>query len=108
MNKSLDQEWENYYNNLSPTQKNEWNEYYKSIVPLKLNLPSLLPEVKYLSCAQCTTEINKIYEQLTIIHNLPLINNKKSTEYMHETLELLRQRCIQMHWRMIDINSKKI
>ena len=106
MSKSLNPEWENYYNNLSPAQQKEWNEYYKNIIPLKSNLPAPISEIKYLDYAQCTTEVNKIYEQLTIIHNLPIINNKKPSEYMHETLELLKQRCIQLHWRMIDINSK--
>jgi hypothetical protein len=69
----------------------------------KSKLPKKLKLSKDMSFDECQKEILKLKNQFCTIHNLPKVDGKTSLEYMHETLEAMRNRCIELHWRSIEI-----
>lgn len=104
---SSDAEWQAYYESMTPAQRAEWEEGYKAIQPLVSKIPPVLAPVQYLSREQCTAEGDRIRKQFVVLHDLPKMDGKKPDEYMHETLELLRQRCVALHWRLIQLDMEK-
>ena len=69
----------------------------------KSKLPKKLKLTKDMSFDECHQEILKLKTQFCVIHNLPKVDGKTSIEYMHETLEVMRNRCIELHWRSIEL-----
>ena len=69
-------------------------------------LPRRLIPAKYMTLEQTKIELDKIRQQFIVIHNMPKIGDKNPLEYMHESLEGLRSRCIELHWRSCELMSK--
>lgn len=67
----------------------------------------VLPSVAAYTLDQCKTELNRIQKQFCVIHSLEKIDGATPLEYMREALHFLRQRCIELHWRQIDIIKAK-
>jgi hypothetical protein len=100
-------EWDEYYARMTPAQKAEWKAGYDAIKPLVSKIPPVLGDVKYMSWDQCMAEGARLRKQLVIIHDLPKKDGISADEYMYEVLELMRARCIALHWRMIDLNIER-
>lgn len=75
--------------------------------PPKSKLPKRLIPVQYMTLQQVDEEFNKIKQQFIIIHDLPKRDGLTPMEYMHETLEGLRSRCIELNWRSIELMKVK-
>ena len=69
----------------------------KSKLPKKLKLSNVM------AFDECQKEILKLKNQFCVIHELPKVDGKTSLEYMHETLESMRNRCIELNWRSIEL-----
>lgn len=69
----------------------------------KSKLPKRLIPAEFMSITQIEIELNKIQQQFIIIHDLPKIGDATPMEYMHESLEGLRNRCIELHWQRIEL-----
>lgn len=67
----------------------------------KSKLSKRLKLAENLSFGEISEELLKIKQQFCIIHELPKVDGKSANEYMHETLEGLRNRCIDLHWQSI-------
>lgn len=79
----------------------------KEIEPLETNLTPVQKSAEHLSWVEARSELERINFQFRILHDLPKVDGKKPTEYMLETFEGLRRRCIAIHWRCIDIQVKR-
>jgi hypothetical protein len=66
----------------------------------------LLP-TKSMTAEMVAVELSKIQQQFIIIHDMPKIGDRTPIEYMHESLEGLRSRCIELHWRSIELVKTK-
>lgn len=71
--------------------------------PNKSKLPRRLIPVQYMNKRQIDEELNKIRQQFIVIHDLPKMDGLNPMEYMHESLEGLRNRCIELNWRSIEL-----
>lgn len=100
--------WQEYYDKLTPAQRAEWKEQYDSIEPLVSKLSPVLSPVEYLTDEQCIAEVARISKQFVVLHNLPKVDGIKADVYMRETFELLRQRCVALHWRQINFAQLKL
>lgn len=75
--------------------------------PPKSKLPKRLIPAQFMSYDQIRVELVKIKQQLIIIHDLHKRDGLTPIEYMHETLEGLRSRCIELHWQQIELIKRK-
>ena len=69
----------------------------------KSKLSKRLKNPENLSFEEIRAELLKIKQQLCIIHELLKVDGKSANEYMHEALEGLRSRCIDLHWQSISL-----
>jgi hypothetical protein len=73
----------------------------------KSKLPKRLKEVENLTFGEISAELVRTKNQFCIIHDLPKVDGKSPSEYMHEALEGLRSRCIALHWQSICLLKAK-
>ena len=77
--------------------------------PSKLlsKLPKRLIPTEFMTAEMIAGELSKIQQQFIIIHDMPKIGDRTPIEYMHESLEGLRTRCVELHWRSIELLKAK-
>jgi hypothetical protein len=66
-----------------------------------------IPPVSSVSMEHCRSELERLQKQFIVLHDLPKIDGISATEYMRETFDVLRQRCIDLHWRQCSLLQQK-
>lgn len=68
-------------------------------------IPPRIKPVELLSWKETTDELTRIQKQFCVIHDLPKQDGAPPAEYMRETLEGLRERCIALNWHRISLTQ---
>lgn len=63
--------------------------------------------VDKLSWNETVIELDKVFYQFKVVHDLPELDKIKPNEYMEAALEGIRKRAIEIHWRRIEIIKRK-
>ena len=61
-----------------------------------------------LTWEQTTKELKNVSDQIKIIHSLPKLNGEKPGVYLHDALQGLRNRAIDLNWARISLNAKSV
>lgn len=80
----------------------------KDFKPFKSELPPVLKAVEWMSFDECVKEVQLLHKQFIVLHSLPKVDGRNVNEYMHETLELMRRRCVKLHWRKIELQVEAL